>query len=370
MKSESPPEVAGERRDDGVFVLNLSGTWRLDRNQPDYNPWRRLKNDPIPSRIVISGRGLEQWDSSLLIFLRGIQQVCPPKVAVELENFPPGAQALLRLARPAAPAPSPAKLSGLIQVWRKFLDDTRYTLEFVGGLTLALGRLLCCRAYFRATDFWAELQECGPAALPIITVISLLVGTILAFMGALQLKLFGAEIFIADLVGIGMVREMGALMTAIIMTGRTGSAFAARLGSMQANEEIDALQTMGIAPMEFLVLPRVLALVLMLPLLTVYANLLGILGGGLVGVVLFDLTPRQYYLQTVNAVTLSAVFSGLIKSVVYGVLIAFSGCLQGLRCGRSASAVGDATTAAVVHGIVYIIVADAILSIVFTLMQF
>ena len=193
---------------------------------------------------------------------------------------------------------------------------------------------------------------------------------ILAFLGSVQLKLFGVEIFIADAVAIGMAREMGALMTGILMAGRTGAAFAARLGTMQVNEEIDALRTLGFSPMEFLVLPRVLALVLMMPLLTIYADLLGILGGAAVGIGMLDLSPAQYYHQTVNAIDARAILAGLVKSAVFGVLVAFSGCLQGIRCGRSASAVGEATTAAVVNAIVYIVVADALLSVIYVVTGF
>lgn len=206
--------------------------------------------------------------------------------------------------------------------------------------------------------------------MPIISLISLLVGMILAFLGSVQLKMFGAEVFVADAVAVGMVREMGALMTGIIMAGRTGAAFAARLGTMQVNEEVDALQTMGFSPMEFLVLPRALALILMMPLLAIYANVLGILGGAIVGILMLDLTPVQYYLQTVGSINLQAIVSGLIKSSVFGVLVAVSGCMQGIRCGRSASAVGEATTAAVVNAIVYIVVADSIISIIYVLTGF
>ena len=159
-------------------------------------------------------------------------------------------------------------------------------------------------------------------------------------------------------------------MTGILMAGRTGAAFAARLGTMQVNEEVDALQTMGFSPMEFLVLPRAMALIIMMPLLSIYANVLGILGGAIVGILMLDLTPTQYYLQTLSSITLSSVVSGLVKSSVFGVLVAISGCMQGIRCGRSASAVGEATTAAVVNAIVSIVVADSIISIIYTITGF
>jgi phospholipid/cholesterol/gamma-HCH transport system permease protein len=198
---------------------------------------------------------------------------------------------------------------------------------------------------------------------PIVSLISFLVGLILAFVGIVQLKLFGAQIFVADLVGIAMVREMGAIMTGIIMAGRTGAAFAAQLGTMQVNEEIDALKTLGIAPMEFLVLPRMLALTLMMPFLCLYANLMGILGGWVVAVPLYGLNPIQYFSRTMEAVGLNDLFIGLFMSLVFGVLVALAGCLRGIQCGRSASAVGDAATSAVVTGIVAIIIATAVITV-------
>ena len=199
--------------------------------------------------------------------------------------------------------------------------------------------------------------------MPIVTLISLLVGLILAFVGAVQLMMFGAQIFVADLVGIAMLRVMGAIMVGIIMAGRTGAAFAAQIGTMQVNEEIDALQTLGISPMEFLVLPRMIALIIMMPLLCVYADLMGILGGMIVGVGMLDISVVQYYQQTRAALNLSHFWIGLFQAGVFGVLVALAGCLRGIQCGRSASAVGEAATSAVVTGIVSIVVATAIITV-------
>ena len=200
-------------------------------------------------------------------------------------------------------------------------------------------------------------------ALGIVTLISFLIGLILAFMGAIQLRQFGAQIYVADLVGLGMTREMGAVMTGIIMAGRTGAAFAAQLGTMQVNEEIDALTTMGIPPMEFLVLPRMLALMLMMPLLCVYADLLGMVAGLLIGTGFLDLSLTQYVNETRKAVDLVDLGLGLFKSGVFGALVALAGCLRGMQCGRSAAAVGAAATSAVVTGIVWIIATDGILAV-------
>jgi len=196
-----------------------------------------------------------------------------------------------------------------------------------------------------------------------VTLISLLVGLILAFVGALELSLFGAQIYIANMVTLGMTREMGGLMTAIIMSGRTAAAYAAQIGTMHVNDEIDALKIMNLEPMAFLVLPRVLALILIMPLLCLYADLLGIVGGGLVTVSLFDVSLTEYLNRTAHAVHLTDFFVGFFKSAVFGVLIAVSGCMRGMQCGRSASAVGDAATSAVVTSIVFIVVADSLMTI-------
>jgi phospholipid/cholesterol/gamma-HCH transport system permease protein len=241
----------------------------------------------------------------------------------------------------------------------------RTDLEFVGNFTIALGRALVGKARFRGSDLALFIQQSGFDALPIVTLVTFLLGLILAFVGAIQLQTFGATIYVADLVGVAMVRDMGALITGIIMAGRSGAAFAAQLGSMKVTQEIDALETMAIAPMEFLVLPRVLALCLMMPLLTLYGDAMGILGGGFVGVTMLRLSPVEYLLQTADAVSLSHVVGGVFKGTVYGVLIGMAGCLRGMQSGKSSSAVGDAATSAVVTGIVAIIFACGVFAFVF-----
>ena len=246
-----------------------------------------------------------------------------------------------------------------VDVWSSLLD----LLDFIGETATAFWLLLAGKARFRRSEFLLIIQECSADALPIVSLISLLVGLILAYVGAIQLRMFGAQIYVADLVGIGMVRAMGAIMTGIIIAGRTGASFAARIGTMQVNEEIDALRTTGVSPVEFLVLPRVLALALMMPLLCLYADLMGILGGLIVGVFVLDLNVREYYTETIKAVGLSNVWIGLFSGFVYGILVSVAGCLRGMQCGRSASAVGDATTSAVVTSIVSIVVATAIITV-------
>ena len=201
--------------------------------------------------------------------------------------------------------------------------------------------------------------------MPIITLVSIIIGLILAFVGSVQLRMFGADLYIANLVGIAMVREMGAIVVGIIMAGRTGAAFAAQLGTMKVTEEIDALSTFGISPMEFLVLPRVVALFLMTPLLCLYSIVLGIFGGALVGVGLLGISPQLYLDQTLQALTLVDLYGGVFRAAAYGVLIGITSCLRGMRCGQDAAAVGEATTGAVVTAIVAIVIADGLMAVVF-----
>jgi phospholipid/cholesterol/gamma-HCH transport system permease protein len=232
-------------------------------------------------------------------------------------------------------------------------------------MVLAVGRALRGKARFRGTDLALLVQQSGFEALPIVTLVTFLLGLILAFVGAIQLQTFGATIYVADLVGVAMVRDMGALITGIIMAGRSGAAFAAQLGSMKVTQEIDALETMAISSIDFLVLPRVAALCMMMPFLTLYGDAMGILGGGFVGVTMLGLSPVEYLLQTADAVSLSHVLGGVFKGTVYGALIALAGCLRGMQSGKSSSAVGDAATSAVVTGIVAIIVACGLFAYVF-----
>ena len=232
-------------------------------------------------------------------------------------------------------------------------------LAFTGDILLSYLRLFTGRARFLKRDFIYFFYDCGPQALPIVALIAFLVGFTLAFIGSVQLKLFGADIYVANLVGLTMAREMGPMMAAIIMAGRTGAAYAAQLGTMQVNEEIDALQTMGVNPLDFLVLPRMTALIIMMPLLAIFADFIGILGGFFIGSLSLHISPVLYYDQTVEAISINHFLVGIIKSIVFGYLVAFSGCIKGMHCGRSAGAVGIATTSAVVTAIVFIVITDA-----------
>jgi len=215
----------------------------------------------------------------------------------------------------------------------------------------------------RMTDLLQFFYQTGPNALPIISLSSVLVGVILGYLGAVQLQQFGAGIYVANLVTVGVLREMGALMTAIIIAGRTGAAYAAQLGTMQVNEEVDAIEILGISPMEFLILPRVIAVLIMVPLLTLYADILGIIGGGIVAGGL-GISPLQYWTQLQESLMMSHVIVGLLKGLLFGLLIGIAGCRAGMQAARNSEGVGSATTNAVVTALIYLVVADAAINIV------
>ncbi len=324
-------------------------------------------------RVRFDGTGLAAWDSGLLTFVAGVMKLCTARgIAIEASGLPNGAQRLLAMAL-AVPEQKVALRSAegqglLAQVGGATIEFFRgipQMLNFLGEITQSFARLFSGRAHFRRSDLWREIEEVGPRALPIVFVISFLVGLILAYLGADQLRMVGAQIFIADLVAIGMVREIGALMTGIIVAGRTGAAFAARLGTMQVNDEIDAFKTLGISSIDFLVLPRLLALMLMVPLLTLYSGFIGMLAGLLVSATIFDIGVYEYYTEVLRALELKHFMVGLSKGSVYGAMIAYAGCLRGMQCGRSAEAVGRAATSAVVTAILLITIAASIMTIVY-----
>ncbi len=355
-----------------TLCISFAGGWKTGNALPSFDVLQQQIDSGLHiQRVTFDTQSLTGWDSSLLTFMIKLVNLCSAKkISCDEGGLPPGVRRLLDIATAV-----PEKKTYAAKKHEPFLTRVGAStiaagrsiaemLEFIGASTIALGRFILGKAQFRRSDLGLIIQECGAQALPIVSLISLLVGLILAFVGAVQLKLFGAQIYVADMVGIAMVREMGAMMTGIIMAGRTGAAFAAQLGTMQVNEEIDALTTMGISPMEFLVLPRMLALILMMPLLCLYADLMGMLGGVLVGIGMLDIAPMQYFVETQAAVNLTNINIGLFKSMVYGILIALAGCLRGMQCGRSAQAVGDAATSAVVTSIVFIIVSDGLMAVI------
>ena len=373
--TETAAEQCGlsfQKQADDTLSVFFAGSWKSNQGLPPFNKVQQeIQSNPQYKHVTFDTQELTDWDSGFLTFLIKVNDYCSQKnITINTDGLPDGAKRLMAIAT-AVPekethtekVPDPL-LSRVGAQTIEVVHSSREVLDFIGESSLAFLKFLVGKARFRRSDLGLIIQDCGAQALPIVSLISFLVGLILAFVGAIQLKLFGAQIYVADMVGIAMVREMGAMMTGIIMAGRTGAAFAAQLGTMQVNEEIDALTTLGISPMEFLVLPRMLALIVMMPLLCLYANLMGILAGFFVGIGMLDLAPMQYFYQTQAAVDMTNISLGVFKSVVYGVLIALSGCLRGMQSGRSASAVGIATTSAVVTAIVCIIVSDGIFAVI------
>ena len=370
----SPPKVQLKKNGGAAATLSFSGDWKLVHPRPLPSSIIREIRDLSPKHLRYDATDLGAWDSALLTFIENIENASR-ETAIQTDDsaMPVGVRGMLSLSR-AVPerqdAFRPPQGSGFLDligrhshaIWRDFF----LLADFIGEICYCFFGLLTGRSHMRRCDFIAMVQECGPNALPIISLIGILMGMILAFVGAVQLKLFGAQIFIADLVGLGMAREMGAMMTAILMAGRTGSAFAAELGSMTVNDEIDALRTSGFSPVDFLVLPRVLAMFLTIPFLCLYADLLGILGGAIVSAGLFEVSIPEYFEQLNVRMRLIDFEVGIVKCAVFGILVAVAGCFRGLQCERNAVAVGKATTAAVVTGIVFIVMSDAVMTLIIT----
>lgn len=359
--------------DQNIAILAMTGNWVEGTGGKTFSEVKADLFSSNPNEFTIDGADLGMWDSSLMAFLLQCHNAClDADIKFDTRGMPEGIDQLLGLAtavKPHKPAQDTSKSSLLsslnpITGLRDAVAKLAKSMGFIGEVVVALSRLIRGKANTRFVDFWNFCYQAGPDAFAIISLTSVLVGMILAYLGAVQLQQFGAEIYVADLVAIGTLREMGVLMTAVVMSGRTGAAYAAQLGTMQTNEEIDAITTMGVSPMEFLVIPRMLALVAVMPLLTLYANLLGILGGSLVASGM-GISPTQYLNQTAAAITFTHIFVGLFKSIVFGVLIAIAGCRAGINSGRSSAAVGEAATKAVVTAIIYLIVADATINILF-----
>ncbi|MFT3783050.1 MAG: ABC transporter permease [Nibricoccus sp.] len=351
--------------------VEIGGVWKITGKRPT---WRSVLDDNQPARVKFELGQLQAWDSSLLLFLFEVEQWCSAtKVPLDASRLPTRLRELLDQIvaaqgkeTPVDRAQNPLEVIGLavFEVWAR----AKQLSHFVGECTLAAIRLAKKPVGFRWRDCVGEMQQCGAMALPIVGLIGMLVGLTLAYTAAVLLREFGADIYVANFVGLVMVREMGPMMTGIILAGRTGAAFAATLANMKAGEEIDAFETLGIRSIDFLVLPRILAITVMTPLLTLYANLLGIVGGLLVAAAVLKIPASAYWVQMQTSVDLSDLISGMIKAVTFGCIIGLSGCLRGLESDRSAAGVGKATTSAVVTAILLLIVSDAIFAVVFNML--
>jgi phospholipid/cholesterol/gamma-HCH transport system permease protein len=324
-ETENAAHLELHRKGANLLVVTLDGNWLARSGLPGLEAIEKeLAHGTVPQALEFATSSLGEWDSGLLSFLLRCSELCR-RLQIEFngETLPPGVRKLIRLAE-AVPEMKDAKretsrLPGLDHVGERAIQagaGFREALTFLGEVAMASFKLLRGRAQFRWSDAWVAMQECGPEALGVVALINFLVGLIVAFVGAVELTRFGASIYVADLVAIATVREMGCLMTGIILCGRTGAAFAAQLGTMKVNEEIDAFKAFSISPLEFLVLPRVTALVLIMPLLCVFADAIALLGGFAVSVSMLDLGQTEYIDRTIQAIELRSFLLGVFKGAV------------------------------------------------------
>jgi phospholipid/cholesterol/gamma-HCH transport system permease protein len=372
------PTVNLERTGEQLKLV-LGGDWSLkapERLRAE-TVLADLERDPGAKLIHCEARGVKSWDSSLLVFLWEVEEWCKArKIKFADDDLPREISSLIGLAT-AVPeeqtgrgSETPRSLFYHLGSWALAQIDTLIAaFEFTGECVLSFRRILGRRGKVDWRLYWLTMQECSAAALPIVGLISFLTGLILAFVGAIQLRQFGAGIYVANLVAVAMAREMGAIMTGIIMAGRTGAAFAAQIGSMKVSEEIDALSTLAISPMDFLVSPRVVALFLMMPLLCLYSDLIGIAGGAVVGTGLLKISLVQYWNQTLGSMGLTDIIIGVVKCSVFGVIVALTGCQRGMKCANNAAAVGNAATSAVVLAITWIVASDAIIDVLIEVLK-
>lgn len=369
MNNRRPATHRVQATENGI-KLELMGDWTIGAKVPSFESiCTDLESLAAEARsLQFESADLGDWDSLFMTRLLQCVNWCSEKnIVYDASAMPEGARNLLAVAtavKPAKPTRESRRFRPFERALARAQEQVLADFRFIGELTVAQVRLVAGRSNTRFEDFVHFANETGPRALGIVSLISILIGMILAYMAAIQLRKFGAEIYIADLVAIGMTREMGAVMTAIILAGRTGASYAAQLGTMQTNEEIDATVTLGISPMEFLVTPRTLGLLAVMPFLYLYSVFLGIVGGAVVSAGM-GISFVQYFVEVNAVLAVDDVIVGLIKSVLFALIIAVAGCQAGLQAGRSAAAVGEATTKAVVRGIVYVIAWDWLSNFVF-----
>ena len=371
MSKNLEQNILISRSNDGAVQIALQGVLQEFNIEGPINNLQKILSDEKCYAIKLLDNGLEKWDSSLLLFIYETRRLAQnTHIECNYKNLPQNLQDLINLAFAVDRKPEhnkTRKWPWIENLGKKTLDlaqKTSNVIDFIGTIFNALWRFLTFRSIMRRGDFYAALEDCGPKAIGIVALISFLVGLILAFVGAVQLQTFGAQIYVASLVTIGMCRIMGAIMVGIIMAGRTGSAYAATIGTMQVNEELDALQTMGLSRIDFLVLPRLLAMLVAMPILTMLADFMGMLGGGFVGIFLMNLPYNEYWKYAWNAFNLNNFLVGVFHGLCFGFIIAICGCLSGLKCGRNADSVGVATTQSVVRAVVWMIVVTGIITVI------
>lgn len=375
MSAEPIPARLSVRQDgSGVVRVAIEGDWTTRSVLPGVELIEKeiFSSGGVTKALEFDHTGLRSWNSGLMTFVLKCHDLCERnKIEFRSNTLPRGVAKLIQLAQAVPEKKDAARSNTLSPLLQRIGESSiavwaggKGMLTFIGENVQAFGKMLRGQAQFRWPDVFLVMQECGPKALGIVALINFLIGLILAFVGATQLARFGASIYTADLVAIATVREMSCIMTGIIMCGRTGAAFAAQLGTMKVNQEIEAFQTFGINAVEFLVLPRMLALILMMPLLCLFADLISIAGGFFVSTMMLHITPALYLHRTVASITLSSFLLGIFKGGYFGVVVALTGCLRGIQCGNNAAAVGLATTSAVVTGITAIIASDGIFAVI------
>lgn len=364
----------------GTLTVKLAGEWSLAGGLDDATALaEQLAAGTAGIRALrFDCSEVTSYDSSLICCILKCISLCRErKIEPELDSLPQDIRRLAELAlssggNGAAPESRLHEENLLFRIGG-FMTDVYASglkqLEFLGETLCAFARFFRGKASSRRSDIIYFIQSCGIDALPIISLISFITGMILAYIGAMQLERFGATIYVVSLIAIAMFREMGVIMTSVIMSGRTGSAFAAQIGSMQASEEISALRVLGISPVEYLAVPRILALTLMMPMLTLYSDIIGLLGGFAV-VSTMGVTLDQFWNMTELTMDTCHLFSGLIKSVFFGWLVGWAGCYRGMTAGKSSLDVGEAATSASVHGITLIVIGDGIFAVLFSVIGF
>lgn len=373
MPSSDAYELSVQPSDSGPVQMAIRGRVEIGNAQRLLNEVTAQLAEPARD-VVLDLSGVDYFDSgggAVLIALR--QRLSRDRAELRIAGSTPAIDGFLNLVDQEAllhPPPPPTQRSVSLATrlggeTLKVLADFRELVVFTGELMLGLRDAALRPGRMRWRETWLYMERTGLDGIPIVALISFLMGLITAFQAAVQLTQFGADIYVANLVGLSIVRELGPLMTAIIAAGRSGAAFAAEIGTMKVSDEVDALTTMGLDRTRFLVTPKVLSLLVMLPCLTLCADLVGILGGMTVAVLGLGLPVVVYVRQTRLAMGIWDVYSGLIKSVAFAILIAGVGCLRGFQAGAGAESVGRITTSAIVAGIFLIIVADAVFTMVF-----
>lgn len=351
--------------------VRLNGDYILYKNDAEKNALYGIARSRSVERIKCNTEELGKWDSSLLVIVFELMKISRERqIEFDLNTLPDGIKRLLNLSFSVdrKPPKNAAEKIDFLEKFGNFIlnlySSFMLGLNFFNRSMRSVFRFFTGKATVRGVDFLFAIENCGYKALPIVSLISFMVGLILAFVGAIQLKLFGAQIYVASLVAISMVRIMGPAMAGIIMAGRTGASYAATIGTMQVNQELDALQTMGIPVIDFLTLPRILALTIMMPILSMFADIMGIVGGASVGTTMLGIPFEEYYKMSIKSLDLKNFLVGIFHGYVYGWVISLCGCFYGVYCGRDADSVGKATTKAVVASIVWIVITTGIITFV------